>query len=103
LTVLGDSVGAMWWSHVYKSYKSLYDTGVKTREEVSPEKARGGFYTPPGLVSVCLDRVEALTRGRSRLSLLEPSAGDGAFIRRMAGRSIGRQVTSVFAGELVRS
>jgi len=52
---------------------------VKTRAEVTPEKLRGGFYTPPPLVSACLERVrERLPEGELRL--LEPSAGDGAFV-----------------------
>jgi adenine-specific DNA-methyltransferase len=60
---------------------------MKTRTEVSPEKLRGGFYSPDPLVDRCLDRVAELVRGRHGLRLLEPSAGDGAFIRGLS-RSI---------------
>ena len=56
---------------------------MKTRAEVSPEKIRGGFYTPPELVDACLERVEALLPGGRNLRILEPSAGDGAFLRRL--------------------
>lgn len=57
---------------------------MKTRTEVTPEKLRGGFYSPDLLVDRCLDRVAELTRGRQGLRLLEPSAGDGAFLRGLA-------------------
>lgn len=50
---------------------------MKTRAEVTAEKLRGGFYTPPELVEFCLARVQAdLSRAST---VLEPSAGDGAF------------------------
>ena len=53
---------------------------MKTRAEVTPEKLRGGFYTPPPLVAACLARVsERLPEGP--VDFLEPSAGDGAFVR----------------------
>ena len=57
---------------------------MKTSREVSSEKLRGGFYTPVPLVVRCLERVEALSRGQRGITLLEPSAGDGAFIRGLA-------------------
>jgi len=57
---------------------------MKTRTEVTPEKLRGGFYSPDALVDRCLDRVAELTPGRQGLRLLEPSAGDGAFLRGLA-------------------
>jgi adenine-specific DNA-methyltransferase len=54
---------------------------MKTASEVSPEKLRGGFYTPADLVDFCLRRAaENAPRGRE-LQLLEPSVGDGAFVR----------------------
>ena len=57
---------------------------MKTSREVSSEKLRGGFYTPVPLVVRCLERVEALSWGQRGITLLEPSAGDGAFIRGLA-------------------
>ncbi|HEX4806849.1 MAG TPA: N-6 DNA methylase [Conexibacter sp.] len=48
--------------------------------EVTPEKLRGGFYTPDALVSFCLNRVAELSTA-DEPSVLEPSAGDGAFLR----------------------
>jgi adenine-specific DNA-methyltransferase len=54
---------------------------VKVREEVSADKLRGGFYTPAPLVGHCFDRVRELIGDRTGLSLIEPSAGDGAFFR----------------------
>ncbi len=54
---------------------------MKFIEEVSADKLRGGFYTPPQLVDACLDRIHSLTNTRASISILEPSAGDGAFLR----------------------
>ncbi len=54
---------------------------MKTRTEVTAEKLRGGFYSPDPLVDLCLERIDQLTNGRIGLRLLEPSAGDGAFLR----------------------
>lgn len=48
---------------------------------MSAEKLRGGFYSPDLLVDLCLDRIALLTKGQTGLRLLEPSAGDGAFLR----------------------
>ena len=56
-------------------------TAMKLAEAASPEKLRGGFYTPRALVSACYDRLQALLGSRRRVSILEPSAGDGVFIR----------------------
>jgi len=61
---------------------------MKLLSEVSAQKLRGGFYTNDELVDWCLRRVAALTDVSKGLHVLEPSAGDGAFIRglsRMAG------------------
>ncbi len=57
---------------------------MKSRDEVTAEKLRGGFYTPDALVDLCLSRIARLTRGRTTLRVLEPSVGDGAFIRGIA-------------------
>src|SRR3546814_1266576 len=76
---------------------------MKTRDEVTADKLRGGFYTPDGLVDLCLARIAALTRGRSGLRLLEPSSGDGAFIRGVARSSTRDRVESIDAVELLES
>jgi adenine-specific DNA-methyltransferase len=60
----------------------LGELTVKLRSQVSPEKLRGGFYTPDDLVDACYQRVSELLRtADDSVSLLEPSIGDGAFIR----------------------
>ena len=76
---------------------------MKTREEVTAEKLRGGFYTPDALVDLCLVRVASLLRGRSRLRLLEPSAGDGAFVRGIARSSLRDHVEHIEALELIEA
>jgi adenine-specific DNA-methyltransferase len=64
---------------------------VKFIDEVSAEKLRGGFYTPAPLVVDCYRRIAELLPGDNALRLLEPSAGDGAFIRyRNTGRLTNR-------------
>lgn len=74
---------------------------MKTRDEVTADKLRGGFYTPDDLVDLCLTRIASLMRGRSRLRLLEPSAGDGAFIRGVARSSFRDRVEHIEAVELI--
>jgi adenine-specific DNA-methyltransferase len=74
---------------------------LRTRDEVGADKIRGGFYSPEPLVRACLDRVEALAEGRQELRVLEPSAGDGAFIRGMARHRLAQAVASLCAVELV--
>lgn len=76
---------------------------MRTRDEVTADKLRGGFYTPDGLVDICIARIASLTRGRSGLRLIEPSAGDGAFIRGVARSSIGDRVEHIEAVELIES
>lgn len=70
---------------------------------MSPEKLRGGFYSPASLVAECLQRIATLTDGRSSLRILEPTAGDGAFIRGLAASSIANRVGFVEAVELLPS
>ncbi len=53
---------------------------MKLIDNVSTDKLRGGYYTPDGLVDWTLRRVLSLG-GESLCSWLEPSAGNGAFIR----------------------
>ncbi len=74
---------------------------MKVRDEVSPEKLRGGFYSPPSLVRFCLDRVREATRGASGLRVLEPSAGDGAFIRGLLDHSLSQDVGTFLGIELL--
>jgi adenine-specific DNA-methyltransferase len=76
---------------------------MKTREEVTANKLRGGFYTPDDLVDLCLTRIASLLRGRSQLRLLEPSAGDGAFIRGVARSPFRDRVQHIEAVELIES
>lgn len=74
---------------------------MKTRAEVSPEKLRGGFYTPPELVRFCLDRIATLVPAASDLRVLEPSVGDGAFIRGIAASPLRAAVGSVLGFEII--
>lgn len=71
---------------------------MQPAEQTSAQKLRGGFYTPDPLVDLCLRRVaELLPRGP--LALLEPSAGDGAFLRGLARSQLRGRVASVTAIE----
>lgn len=54
---------------------------MKIMDEVTSEKLRGAFYTAPSLVQACLRRITTLLDTRKPLRVLEPSSGDGAFIR----------------------
>ena len=60
----------------------------------------GGSYTPPALVRFCLDRVAALAPD-GELRVLEPSAGDGAFIRGIAESGLRPRVVRIVAIEPV--
>jgi adenine-specific DNA-methyltransferase len=66
---------------------------MKVRAEVSAQKLRGGFYTPEPLVRFCLARLSSLLPPEGAVRFVEPSAGDGAFLRgiaadrRLAGRT----------------
>lgn len=74
---------------------------MKVSSEVTAAKLRGGFYSPAPLVQVCLDRVEELARGEGPLRVLEPSAGDGAFIRGLAVHDLAQRVKHATAIELL--
>jgi adenine-specific DNA-methyltransferase len=52
--------------------------------EVTEDKLRGGYYTPDFVVDACIDRAQALLGGASHPEILEPSAGDGSFVRGIA-------------------
>lgn len=74
---------------------------MKLSTEVSSEKLRGGFYTPSALVNVCLDRIATLNNGRGKLTILEPSVGDGAFLRRLVKHELNTSVKSFIGIELI--
>lgn len=76
---------------------------LKTRVEVTPDKLRGGFYTPPGLVHACIARVAALSEQHSGLAVLEPSVGSGAFIHGLSEAGFDRAVRRVVGVEIVES
>jgi adenine-specific DNA-methyltransferase len=54
---------------------------MKFIKDVSADKLRGGFYTPERLVLECYRRLGKIAGHRNSLHILEPSSGDGAFIR----------------------
>jgi adenine-specific DNA-methyltransferase len=76
---------------------------MRLRDEVTADKLRGGFYTPAALVDFCWRRVAGLIDGERTFRALEPSAGDGAFVRGIARTTadLRRQVTDVLAAEIV--
>ena len=61
---------------------------MKFIHQVHSDKLRGGFYTKPHVVDFCLHQIKKLHEGWPK-RLLEPSAGDGAFIR-----GLGRLMTA---------
>ena len=73
---------------------------MKTAAAVTAEKLRGGFYSPPTLVNRCLDRIAELMQGKRDLAVLEPSAGDGAFLRGLSDHSLAPSVAKVLAIEI---
>jgi hypothetical protein len=76
---------------------------LRARAEISAEKLRGGFYTPPALVRLCLQRAADLLAGETDVHMLEPSAGDGAFLRGLAGDAgaVAERVREICAIELL--
>lgn len=54
---------------------------MKLLRQITPDKLRGGYYTHDAVVDWCIDRVIRLVRPDAALRWLEPSAGDGAFVR----------------------
>jgi hypothetical protein len=75
-------------------------SAMKTADTVTAEKLRGGFYSPPGLVDRCLDRIAELVERRTDLAVLEPSAGDGAFLRGLTDHALAPSVAKVVAIEI---
>ena len=76
---------------------------MRTRAEVTPEKLRGGYYTSPALVEFCLERASPLLAEETAISMLEPCAGDGAFVRGVARTrsGIGGRVSNIHAIEII--
>ncbi|WP_404375295.1 Eco57I restriction-modification methylase domain-containing protein [Kytococcus sedentarius] len=74
---------------------------MRTRDEVSDNKLRGGFYSPDVLVELCIRRSVELLGGRSDLRVLEPSAGDGAFLRGLGRGDLARRIQHVEAIEIL--
>ncbi|MFP5309593.1 MAG: Eco57I restriction-modification methylase domain-containing protein [Actinomycetes bacterium] len=64
---------------------------MKTRDEVSAAKLRGGFYTPADLVQRTLDRARGHLPPTQQVKVLEPSAGDGAFLAGLATQGGGHR------------
>ncbi|HOD83932.1 MAG: Modification methylase Eco57IB [Planctomycetes bacterium ADurb.Bin126] len=56
---------------------------MKLMDEMSVDKLRGGYYTPAFLVHACFGRIARLIAPRRDIRILEPSAGDGAFVRNL--------------------
>ena len=54
---------------------------MKLMDGIASEKLLGAFYTPDFVVDVCLNRIATLLSGKTSISLLEPSVGDGAFLK----------------------
>lgn len=67
---------------------------VKTREQTSERKLRGSYYTPDRLVDACLELALQRCEGAAR-RWLDPSAGDGAFVRGLARRDLAPAFTGV--------
>lgn len=72
---------------------------MRSRDQVSPAKLRGGFYTPAALVNQCLARAAELLDHDRPLRVLEPSAGDGAFLRGLARSGLRGRVADIMALE----
>jgi adenine-specific DNA-methyltransferase len=74
---------------------------VKTASEVTPEKLRGGFYTPAELVHFCLRRAAEIAPEGRGLRLLEPSVGDGAFVRGLHGTPLRGRIGRILGLEVL--
>ncbi len=67
---------------------------VKTRGQTSERKLRGSYYTPDPLVDACLALALARVHG-SATRWLDPSAGDGAFVRGLSRRGLVGALTGI--------
>ncbi len=76
---------------------------MKLATEVSAQKLRGGFYTPAPLVDRCLERLLELLPEAHDARLLEPSAGDGAFLGGLAHSELRHRIGQVIALEPLES
>lgn len=74
---------------------------MKTSDQVTADKLRGGFYSPQPLVDICLSQALHLVGSREALAFLEPSAGDGGFLRGLASHALGDRISAVTAVELL--
>ncbi len=70
---------------------------------MSFDKLRGGFYTPESLVRICLDRIVSLNGHKEDLAILEPSLGDGAFLRGVVTHPIAANVHKFVGLEIANS
>lgn len=75
---------------------------LKLASQVSDDKLRGGFYTPPGLVAACLDRVFEQAGRLRKLAILEPSCGDGAFLKGLSNHRLKKSVAKFTGVELMK-
>lgn len=102
VATLGPGQGSICWPVSSSRRPDRSEVGdVKTSDEVSADKLRGGFYSPQPLVQVCLDRVQRLLPAQGSIRILEPSAGDGAFIAGLASHPLAERVSSITAIELL--
>jgi len=74
---------------------------MKTSAEVGSDKLRGGFYTPARLVETCIDRISELNGHRSKISVLEPAVGDGAFLRGLTAHRLSANVEHFVGIEII--
>lgn len=72
---------------------------MRSRDQVSSAKLRGGFYTPDALVDHCLARAGELVDHEHPLRVLEPGAGDGAFLRGLGRSSLRERLGDLIALE----
>lgn len=72
-----------------------------TREEVSVDKLRGGFYSPDILVDLSIRRAGTLLGSREGLRALEPAAGDGAFLRGLDRSELRSSFSHIEAVEII--
>jgi hypothetical protein len=71
---------------------------VEQIREVTSDKLRGGYYTARPLVEFCVRRVRSLMPGdEAPTRWLEPSAGDGAFLRGLAEARDRREIPAPHA------
>ncbi|WP_280476841.1 class I SAM-dependent methyltransferase [Nocardia farcinica] len=68
---------------------------------MSHDKLRGGFYSPDVLVDMCIKRSVQLLGGRKDVRVLEPAAGDGAFLRGIKRSALVENVEHVEAVEII--